>query len=109
MPWDDPFLSKVVALTHELVQCFHHATTHDLNCVLLLIGDISCRVLVGIWIKYDATIKALHQLFLDEAHAHGLKWAYEHIENYPKMLELLINNTIDSNIEDVTTEIKLNH
>ena len=68
--WDNPRLSKVTVFTHELVQCFHHATIHDLNCVLLLIGDRSSRTLVGIWIKYDAMIKAARQRFLDVAYVH---------------------------------------
>ena len=54
-------------------------------------------------------LNVAHQRFLDIAHAYRLKWAYEHIDNYPKNLEQLIENTIDSSIEDVITEIKLHH
>ena len=57
------------------------------------------------WIKYDAMIKATHDCFLDVAYACGLKWAYEHVDNYPKNLEHLINTSVGSNIEDVITEI----
>ena len=102
-------LSKGIAPTHEVVQCLHHSTTCDLNCVLLLIGDRSGRMLVGTWIKYDVMVKAAHWRFLNVACAHGLKWAYEHVDNYPDKLENLINTSIGSNIEDVITEIKLYH
>ena len=54
-------------------------------------------------------IKPAHQRFLHIAYAHGLKWAYEPIDNYPKKLELLINTSIGYNIEDVITEIKFHH
>ena len=57
-------------------------------------------MLVGTWAKNEAMIKAARQRFLDVAYAHVLKWAYEHIDNYPKNLELLI---------DAIPEIKLHH
>ena len=66
-------------------------------------------MLVGTWLKYDAMIKAARQRFLDIAYAHGLKSSYEHIDNYLKKLELLINTSIGSNIEDEITEIRLHH
>ena len=65
--------------------------------------------MVGTWKNHDAMIKAIHQRFLDVACAHGLKWDYEHVDNCPKNLEHLINNSIGSNIEDVITEIKFHH
>ena len=50
-------------LETEVVQCLHHSTTCDLNCVLLLIGDHSGLMLVGTLLKYDAMIKAARQRF----------------------------------------------
>ena len=85
MSWDDPRLSKFTASTHELVQSLCHTETCYLNCVLLLIRDRSGRALVGIWMKCDIMIKAAHQHFLDVAHAHGLKWACEHVDSHPKI------------------------
>ena len=41
MSLDDPRLSKITASTHELAQFLYYTAIHDLNCVLLLIGDLS--------------------------------------------------------------------
>ena len=54
------------------MQFLHHSTTHDFNCVSLSIGCLSSRMLIGIWIKYDAMIKAAHQRFSDIDYAMDL-------------------------------------
>ena len=109
LKWDNPMLSSVVTSVHELVQCLHHTTVYELNCILLLIGDCTGRIIMGMWIKYDAMIKSAHQISLDIANEHRLKWAHKDIDNLPNNLEALVKNVIDANIADVIAEIKLHH
>ena len=108
MKWNDPIILKAVTSTHELVQCLHHAAVYELENVLLLIGYRAVRVIMVMWIQYDSLIKAAHLRFLDTDYNHGLKWAYEHIDNPPECLGQLVKSTVDASVDGIINEIKLN-
>ena len=58
---DNPRLSSIIILTHELVQYLHHAMVYELNYMLLLVGDHAGKIMIATWIKHDIMIKAAHQ------------------------------------------------
>ena len=57
--WDDPKLSKAVPSPHGLMKCLRHVEIFDFDCILLLIGDRSTKIMQGVFIVHDEMIKSV--------------------------------------------------
>ena len=62
---------------------------------------------MGVQVRCDSLIKLVCLRILHMFYHHGLKWAYEYINNPPENLEKLVKVTVNSNFADTITEIKI--
>ena len=57
--------------------------------------------------QYNSLIKSFYLRILDIAFKHGVKYAHEHIDDSPDSLGQLVKVTMNTNVMDFITEMKV--
>ena len=105
--WNDPALQKNVTLSHELVQCLHHAGFCDIDEVLFLVGIRHATTVEGHVVKHDNTTKSSQKWFLKVACNHSLNRAHDNANHAPGNLECLLKAVTSAELECIKVEIQM--